>query len=170
MGKRGPAKQPQQLLDLKGYSTPSRERAEVAMVGEKIADISQVPDMCDFDKLTPRGQRILLRQCSFLIHLKVLQANDLDDLVLYAQNYDMALRCMRSINKEGWHVKVFDKDGNFKGYAENPNIKLFDKVCKTINSIGTQYGFTPASRIRLSEEKQPEKKDIMDIATDAIEI
>lgn len=170
MGKRGPAKQPQQLLDLKGYSTPSRERAE-AIVGEKLTSLDQVDAIFDYSRLTPRGQRIFLQRCVFLIGLHLLEASYLDALLIYCQNYDMALKCMARINKEGWHVKVFDKDGNFKGYAENPNIKLFDKLCKTINAYGTQFGFTPASRMRLQVEEQNEKKrDIMDISTDAIEI
>lgn len=166
MGKRGPAKQPQRLLEMKGTAQKCRHRAEVAMVGEKITDIAQVTDLCDFDRLTERGQRVFLRQCEFLISLKVLQATDLDALVLYAENYDMALKCMANINKQAWFKPKYDDAGQQVGWIDNPYLKQFDKICKTINSIGTQYGFTPASRMRLSVEVKEEKHDIFDIATD----
>ena len=170
MGARGPAKKPQALLELKGTARKSRQRAETAMVGEKISDLEQAFALCDFDKLTERGQRIFIRQATFLIGIKVLQTNDLDALVLYAENYDMALKCMRSIQREAWYKPKYDEAGMLVGYIENPHLKQFDKICKTLNSIGDRFGMTPASRIRLSVEVKEEKKDIMDITTDAIEI
>jgi len=170
MGKRGPSKQPQQLLELKGTAQPCRRRAETALVGEKIADISQVPALCDFHRLTERGQRIFLRQATFLIGLKVLQTNDLDALVLYAENYDMALKCMGNINKQSWFKPKYDEAGQLVGYVDNPYLKQFDKICKTLNTLGDRFGMTPASRIRLSVEVKEEEKDIMDISTDVIEI
>lgn len=170
MGKRGPAKKPQQMLDLAGTSRKDRQRTETAMVGEKITDIEQAFALCDYDRLTERGQRIFIRQATFLIGLKVLQANDLDALVLYAENYDMALKCMRAIQKEAWFKPKYDEASTLVGYIENPHIKTFDKICKTLNTLGDKFGMTPASRIRLSVEVKEEKKDIMDITTDAIEI
>ncbi len=170
MGKRGPAPKPQQMLDLLGTSRKDRRRAEVAMIGEKITDIAQATSLCDFDRLTARGQRIFIRQATFLIGLKVLQTNDLDALVLYAESYDMALKCMANINKQAWFKPKCDEGGQQVGWIDNPYLKQFDKLCKTINSIGTQYGFTPASRIRLSADVKEETHGVMDIATDVIEI
>ena len=170
MGKRGPAKQPQRLLDLKGYSTPSRERHE-AIVGEKLTSLEQVDAIFDYSRLTKRGQKLFLQRCVFLIGLHLLEASYLDALLIYCQNYDMALKCMARINKEGWYVKTYDKHGNHVGYAEHPSLKTFDKICKNINTYGTQFGFTPASRMKLQLENENEKKrDIMDITEDAIEV
>ena len=170
MGSRGPAKQPQQLMKLKGTDQPCRARSEV-IVGEKITSIEQVDALCDYSYLSPRGQRIFLQRCVFLIGLHVLEASYLDALMLYAQNYDMALRCVRGITKEAWFKPIYNEAGMVVGYAENPYIKRFDNLCKTINSIGTQFGFTPASRARLHvEDENSKKKDIMDISADVIEI
>lgn len=170
MGKRGPAKQPQELLELKGTAQKCRARSAV-VVGAKLTSIEQVDEIFDYSRLSERGQRIFLQRCVFLIGLHLLEASYLDAVLLYAQNYDMALRCMRSINKEGWYVKVLDKNGNFKGFAENPRLKTFDKLCKTINMFGTQFGFTPASRMGLHlQDTESDKPDVMDITTDAIEI
>lgn len=157
MGKRGPAKQPQQLIDLKGTTRKDRRRSE-AMVGQKITSLSQVESLCNYTHLSEQGQKIFLRQCIFLIGLKVLEASELEMLMLYAQNYDLALRLMDEMNEADDLSKVQDQMRNF------------DKICKTINSIGTQFGFTPASRIRMTVPEPEKKADVMDIASDAIEI
>jgi len=168
----GRPKQPQQLLELKGTARKARRRIE-AMVGMKITNFDQVAALCDYTHLTEQGQRIFIRQCTFLIGMNALQAQDLEMLMLYAQNYDIALRCMDQINSgQGWFNVTKNKRGEIVAVHELPYLKLFRRVSAIANSIGGQFGFTPISRIRMAETAQPDKKkaDIMDISSDAIEI
>ncbi len=169
MGARGRAKQPQKLLEAKGYAKPSRKRAEV-MVGDKITTLDQVDALCDYTLLTPRAQKIFIQRCQWLIGLKVLEASYLDTVLLYAQNYDMALRCAEDINTKGWFVPMYDEAGMLKGYAENPHIKTFDKICKTLGSYSKELFMTPASRMRMQIENESKKADIMDVSAEVIEI
>ena len=167
----GRPKQPQQLLELKGTAQKCRRRVE-AMVGMKVTNFDQVAALCDYTHLTEQAQRIFIRQCTFLIGMNALQAQDLQLLVLYAQNYDIALQCMDKINSgQGWFNVTHNKKGEIVAVHELPYLKLFRQACGIVNSIGSKFGFSPADRIRMAETaEQKEKKDIMDIATDAIEI
>ena len=167
----GRPKQPQQLLELKGTARKTRRRIE-AMVGMKITNFDQVAALCDYTHLTDQGQRIFIRQCTFLIGMNALQAQDLQLLLIYAQNYDIALRCMEEINSgKGWFNVTKNKRGEIVAIHELPYLRLFRKACTIVNSIGGKFGFSPADRIRMAEPAaQKEKKDIMDISTDAIEI
>lgn len=168
----GRPKQSQQLLELKGTARKARRRIE-AMVGMKITNFDQVAALCDFTHLTDQGQRIFIRQCTFLIGMNALQAQDLEMLMLYAENYDIALRCMDQINNgQGWFNVTKNKRGEIVAVHELPYLKLFRKACTIVNSIGGQFGFTPASRIRMADTmvKEEKKADIMDITSDAIEI
>ena len=167
----GRPKQPQQLLELKGTAQKCRRRVE-AMVGQKISTFDQVVELCDYTHLTEQAQRIFIRQCTFLIGMKALQAQDLQLLMLYAQNYDIALQCMDKINSgQSWFTVTHNKKGEVISVHELPYLRLFRKSCAIINSIGGKFGFSPADRIRMAEGvAQKEKGDIMDITADAIEV
>lgn len=167
----GRPKQPQQLLELKGTAQKCRRRVE-AMVGQKISTFDQVADLCDYTHLTEQAQRIFIRQCTFLIGMKALQAQDLQLLMLYAQNYDIALQCMDKINSgQSWFTVTHNKKGEVISVHELPYLRLFRQSCAIINSIGGKFGFSPADRIRIAEGvAQKEKGDIMDITADAIEV
>lgn len=171
MGKRGPAKQPQQLLELKGTARKGRERPK-GIQGQKIKALIQVYGLVDYNVLSERGKCIFRQRCIFLIGLNLLEASYLDALLLYAQYYDEALTCIEQIkNSPTWFTPVHNMAGEVAGFVELPYLKRLDRLLPLINTLGTQFGFTPASRARLQVEvEQDKKRDIMDVTEDVIEI
>ncbi len=169
MGKRGPAKQPQRLLELRGTARKCRQRS-MPLAGEQITTLEQVNELCDCSSLTDQGRRIFQQRCLYLIGLKMLEPSYLDTLLLYAQCFDMALQSMEEINKGAWFSPKRNKRGRIVGYVENPHLRLFDKLCKTLGELSKELQMTPASRMRRAVEEENKVADVMDITADAIEV
>jgi len=169
MSKRGPAKQPQHLLELKGTARKSRKRT-MPVCGKLITTLEQVGELCDYSILSKQGQQIFLQRCTYLIGLKMLEAAYLDALLLYSMYFDMALQCIDEIQKEKWFSSLYDKKGKLAGYVENPHLKLLDRICRVLGNISKELLLTPASRMRMEVESEKKAADIMNISSDPIEI
>ena len=76
---------------------------------------------------------------------------DIEQLVIYAASLDLLFDCIKEM-KKGKFNEVYDDFGKIKGYIANPYIKLYREMIEIVNKIGSDFGFSPVSRMRLKAE------------------
>lgn len=152
---------PNQLKVLRG--TDRQDRMKPTITAVLISEITEIVDLKNFKVLqSKRAKDLFLQKANQLIKLKILSDMDIEQLVVYAGSLDMLFTCMREIKRKGTFIEIYaeDKAGKLflKGMIPNPNIKLYREMIEITNRIGSDFGFSPVSRMKLKAEK-PEDKD-----------
>ena len=136
----------------RGTLQPCRARGD-----EQIATISNVPAPA---WLPAKAKKIFLEKAEMLSCLGVLTALDIDQLALYANARYEVEEAIKIINKEGRFNSVYDDEGRVIATVANPYIKHMNDQLKVLLQIGSNFGFSPASRSSITKEmKQKEQKD-----------
>lgn len=148
---------PNELKKLRGTDQPCRMRDELNT--EKVTDIGQIVSAKELKVLkTKRSKQIFKDKANQLIELKLLTELDYEQLALYAHSLDVAFECIEQLAKNGKFVEVHDENGILQRIIENPYLKLYNSMISICVKIGSEFGFTPVSRMKLSvktEEKDP---------------
>lgn len=136
----------------RGTLQPCRARGD-----ESIATVSNVPAP---SWLPTKAKKIFLEKAQMLSCLGVLTALDIDQLALYANARYEVEEAIKIINKEGRFNNVYDDVGRVIGTVPNPFIKHMNDQIKVLLQIGSNFGFSPASRSSITKEIiQEEQKD-----------
>ena len=136
----------------RGTLQPCRARGD-----EQIATVSNVPAPA---WLPAKAKKIFLEKAEMLSCLGVLTALDVDQLALYANARYEVEEAIKIINKEGRFNSVYDDEGRVIATVANPYIKHMNDQLKVLLQIGSNFGFSPASRSSITKEmKQKEQKD-----------
>ncbi len=101
-----------------------------------------------------RSRKIFLEKANQLIALRILSVLDLEQLVIYAWSLDKAFTAIEEIRKDDAIAEfsaVYNKEGDITKYVENPYYKRFRDMVDVVNKIGTDFGFSPVSRIRMKD-------------------
>jgi len=98
---------------------------------------------------TKRSRQIFRDKSKQLIAQRILQAPDIDQLTAYCNTYDLYLQAVEEQNKieNDLVVTVRTKSGEMKMIS--PYIKLQQQLIPLLNSIGSNFGFSPSSRARI---------------------
>ena len=148
---RGRKALPNQLKVLRGTDRKDRMRPEIE--ANLISEINQIVDLKNFKVLqSKRAKDIFIQKANQLIKLKLLTDMDIEQLVVYAGSLDILFTCMKEMKKENF-TEITDKSGNVKGYVKNPYIKLYREMIEITNRIGSDFGFSPVSRMKLHAEQ-----------------
>lgn len=112
---------------------------------------------------TPRARKIFKDKSKQLISQGILQAPDIDLLTVYANTVDLYFQASEQISntgtkvsEEGIHssggltVTVHTKNGSYE--MVSPYFQIMKQLIPLINSIGGEFGFSPASRASLKIE------------------
>lgn len=152
---RGRKKLPQEIKNLKGTSQRCRETSEINT--NKVSDLDMLLDVKKLTVLkTKRSKDIFKEKANQLIKLKILTELDFELLAIYAHNVDLTFTCINEM-KKGMFKEIFDENGNVIRFVQNPYLKLYKETVERVNKIGSEFGFSPVSRMRLST--QPEKEE-----------
>lgn len=136
----------------RGTLQPCRARGDA-----QIATVSDVPAP---SWLPAKAKKIFLEKAQMLSCLGVLTPLDIDQLALYANARMEVENAIRVINKEGHFNNVYDDEGRVIGTVPNPFIKHMNDQIKMLLQIGSNFGFSPASRSSITKEMvQKEQKD-----------
>ena len=136
----------------RGTLQPCRARGD-----EQLATISNVPAPA---WLPVKAKKIFLEKAEMLSCMGVLTALDVDQLALYANARYEVEEAIKIINKEGRFNSVYDDEGRVIATVANPYIKHMNDQLKVLLQIGSNFGFSPASRSSITKEiKQKEQKD-----------
>ena len=89
----------------------------------------------------------------------ILSEIDADALAVYAWEYAELIRLAKELKDEGYTYEVTNKNGETETKL-NPKEKVVRNKIAVVNTIGSQFGWSPVSRMRLQTiAKEEEKKD-----------
>lgn len=95
----------------------------------------------------------LVRQC---FSMKILAEIDTDALAIYAFEYAELIRLQQQLKNEGYVIEQETKSGTIM--VANPLDRIVTKKIATVNAIGSQFGWSPVSRLKLLQIAQGEDK------------
>lgn len=149
---------PDSLKVLRGTDQKTRMRGSLEVPA--LNDITGIVDVKKFTVLkSKRAKDIFIDKANQLIKLKLLTEMDIEQLVIYASSLDILFTCMKEMKKDLFkEIYAEDKEGNIflKGMVPNPYIKLYREMIEITNKIGSDFGFSPVSRMKLKAEKEKE--------------
>lgn len=153
---RGRKKLPQEILDLRGTARKDRARP-AAVVGAGVAPI-QCWTFPGYDVLTDRAKDIYRRACRACMGIKILEAQDLVQLIAYAREYDIYLTAVADIEKNGPVTVTTSDSGKTTAYP-NPYVKIANNAIQNIAKIGSNFGFSPVDRQKLKVQAAEDPRE-----------
>lgn len=109
-------------------------------------------------RLKGTAKKIFEYTATELLHKNLLELVGLDLLVAYCREMAIYHELMAEVEKEGYTIEVETKNGTTT--IINPKRKVAESALANAKSIASEYGFTPASRTRISGLiAPPEKRD-----------
>ena len=148
----GRKRTPDKLKKLRGTDQPCR------MTGKPpLPEIIRIEDLDLSILQTDRAKDLFIENANYLIKLEILNASNIQPLVLYATNLDMLYDCMDQLNRNGKFKERHDENGNVIGFIENPYLALYQKLQPITIKQASEFGFTPVSGLRFA--RKPEEKD-----------
>lgn len=97
--------------------------------------------------LTGEAKKIYTQKIQQLFAMGYLEEIDVDALTLYAWEYAELIKCQRQLQKEGYVVEEETKNGTT--LKTHPLQKVVMQKLAAVNAIGSQFGWSPVSRVRL---------------------
>lgn len=134
---------------LRGTDQPCRMSPQVDS-----AKMTAIPKV----RLKGTAKKIFEYTATELLHKNLLELVGLDLLVAYCREMAIYHELMAEVEKEGYTIEVKTKNGT--ATIINPKRKVAESALANAKSIASEYGFTPASRTRISGLiAPPEKRD-----------
>lgn len=157
----GRYKLPDKVKDVRGTKRKDREQNESVISGNVITTLTEVNVP---SHLSAEAKKVYKAVVVQLFALKILQPADSSALAIFANAIVTINKMQKALDKEGYLVDVYDKDGNVIGRQVNPMQKVLKDAISTANTIGSQFGWSPAARIRLISmvDKEAPKNDFTD--------
>ena len=147
---------PNEIKKLRGTNQPCRTKETIDV--PKIGDISQVINVSKLKVLkTKRSKQIFKEKANQLITLQILTEIDFEQLAIYAHSLDTLFDCIDNIASSGKFSEVHDENGRILRFIQNPYLKLYQDMVQICSKIGSEFGFSPVSRMKL--HTKPEEKD-----------
>lgn len=147
----GRPKLPDQVKSNRGTLRPCRAQGAVA-TEVSLLDVQAPAHLKGEAK---KVYELKVRQC---FAMGILAEIDTDALALYAWEYAELIALQRRLKSEDYVVEESTKNGTTTKI--NPLAKIVQAKLATVNAIGSQFGWSPVSRMRLQAiAKEDEKKD-----------
>lgn len=136
---RGKQKQSNEIKVLRGTDQPCRMTPQSEMT--KLESLPKV-------RLKGTAKKIFEYTATELLHKKLLDVVGVDLLVAYAREMAIYHDLMLEVDKEGFTIEVETKNGTMTQI--NPKRKIAESALANAKSLAAEFGFTPASRNRVS--------------------
>lgn len=141
---------PSKVKTLRATTRKCREVVDSTPVVTSLVDVKAPAH------LTGEAKKIYARLVSQLFNMGYLAEIDVDALSLYAFEYTELIKLQRQLQKEGYIVEEETKNGST--LKEHPLHKVVMKKLAAVNALGSQFGWSPVSRIRLRTLATPDDK------------
>lgn len=152
----GRTKLPDNVKMMRGTDQPCRMNGDESF---SLAQSYEIPAYLD-----PSAKKIYTSMAERLIAQRLLTIMDFEQLSAYAINYARCIKAEKMIKKEGEVILIKDEDGNYLRQERNVWLKIQDDCIKAMNTIGTQFGFTPLSRVKLAALLKTDNKNTDDFS------
>lgn len=141
---RGKQKQSNEIKVLRGTDQPCRMTPQSEM-----AKLESLPKV----RLKGTAKKIFEYTATELLHKKLLDVVGVDLLVAYAREMAIYHDLMLEVEKEGFTIEIETKSGTMTQI--NPKRKIAESALANAKSLATEFGFTPASRGKISSMVTP---------------
>ena len=141
---RGKQKQSNEIKVLRGTDQPCRMTPQSEMT--KLESLPKV-------RLKGTAKKIFEYTATELLHKKLLEVVGVDLLVAYAREMAIYHDLMLEVEKEGFTIEVETKNGTMTQI--NPKRKIAESALANAKSLASEFGFTPASRGKISSMVTP---------------
>lgn len=141
---RGKQKQSNEIKVLRGTDQPCRMTSQADMT--KLESLPKV-------RLKGTAKKIFEYTATELLHKKLLEVVGVDLLVAYAREMAIYHDLMLEVEKEGFTIEVETKNGTMTQI--NPKRKIAESALANAKSLAAEFGFTPASRGKISSMVAP---------------
>jgi P27 family predicted phage terminase small subunit len=147
---------PSKVKSLRATSRKCREVADNSPVVTSLVDVKAPTH------LTGEAKKVYTRLVTQLFNMGYLAEIDVDALSLYAYEYSELIKLQRKLQSEGYIVEEETKMGTT--LKEHPLHKVVMKKLAAVNALGSQFGWSPVSRVRLHAiaAGKEEKNDFTD--------
>lgn len=147
---------PSKVKTLRATTRKCREVADNTPIATTLVDVKAPAH------LTGEAKKVYARLVSQLFNMGYLAEIDVDALSLYAFEYSELIKLQRQLQAEGYIVEEVTKNGVTQ--KEHPLHKVVMKKLAAVNALGSQFGWSPVSRVRLhaiaaGEEKKNDFED-----------
>lgn len=150
----GRYKLPKEVKDLRGTTRKSRENTSGGWLESASSGVVVPSD------LKGDAAKIYKERVAMLFAMGLLQPIDVDALRLYSSAMASAIKIQKELDKDGFTVIERDEDGQLCKVSVNPLAKVLKDMITTVNTIGSQFGWSPISRMRLQAiAKDDDKND-----------
>jgi P27 family predicted phage terminase small subunit len=145
----GPAPKPARQKQLEGTRRKDRE-APNALDFNPTTDLPAPPD-----DLRPEAAQQCWKVCAKELHAKGMLATvDLALLRAYCYQTALMLEAEEELELNGKTETRFTANGSHQ--VRSPWVAILSDATEKVNKIGQQFGFSPASRTRISAPQKPE--------------
>lgn len=141
----GRYKLPEQTKKVRGTKRKDREYNELSPT----TLVMSPADVKAPSHLSAEAKKIYKEVVSQLVAMKMLQPIDTTALCVYANAIVTIAKMQKELDKDGYVTYIKDEDGNITGVTVNPMHKVWKDAINVANTIGSQFGWSPVSRLRL---------------------
>lgn len=152
----GRPRKPRELLQLQGTLQPCRDRPS-SVIGEPVP-VDKVHERCQVSGLksaTDRARKIYWSTVRKVAGQGMLDPAFCQQLLIYAIELDLLMKCEEDIRKNGMYLVVEGKKGTF--VCPNPAVKQLHNAAEKVLKIGSNFGFSPVDRQRLKVQAEAPK-------------
>lgn len=147
----GRAPLPSKVKQLRGTTRKCRE-----VVVDSAPTVQSLVDVKVPTHLTGEAKKIYAEKVQQLFAMGYLEEIDVDALTLYAWEYAELIKCQRQLQKDGYTIEEETKMG--VTLKTHPLQKVVMQKLAAVNALGSQFGWSPVSRLRLRAIAAPEEK------------
>ena len=150
----GRSKLPIQVKKLRGTTRKCRdsghEDSETRIVQLQSVKVPQ--------HLNREAAKIYKEVVKQLFLMEMLEPIDTQALAMYASNYALAVKMQSTLDKDGCTIVEKDESGDVYRVSVNPAFKVMRDAIAIVNTIGSQFGWSPVSRMKLRAIAARDKK------------
>lgn len=154
----GRSKLPAAVKSIRGTSRKNRPQDDHVFDATTIVSLEEVNVP---SHLNAEAKKVYKEVVAQLFAMKMLQPIDTTALCIYANAIATIAKMQKALDKEGYVTYIKDEDGNITGVTVNPMQKVLKDAINVATTIGAQFGWSPAARIKLASmlSKDGEEKD-----------
>lgn len=132
---------PQKIKDNRGTARRCRKYEEVGTTVTSLVDV-RVPS-----HLKGVAKKIYEEKVKQCFALGILQEIDEHALTIYSYEYSELIQLQKQLVKEGYVYEVMTKMGT--EIKPNPLERIVARKIAIVNTLGSQFGWSPVSRMKL---------------------
>lgn len=142
----GRSKLPDAVKKMRGTSRKCREIDVSVVESNVVTELSSVTAPKHLNAEAKRIYKILVQQ---LFSMKMLMPIDEVALSIYCNAVVTIHKMQEALDKDGYVVVEKDEFGAMCKVSVNPAQKVLKDAINTANTIGSQFGWSPAARMKL---------------------